>query len=172
MKTCGLGAFLGWRQDLMEALLKALPKDKRRHLVPIPDTAAKLMAKVDAMHLQQHIFSFLAFQLRGEQITEKDFSFERVEQYLLPLIKVIDDKGRVIEQGRDLSELKARCRTETHSPVKQLKGEFQTFPENFVFEASQKVTGVVVKQYQALVPTKAFAALEQKDESGVVIQTF
>lgn len=162
----------GWRQDLMEALLKALPKDKRRHLVPIPDTAAKLMAKVDAMHLQQHIFRFLAFQLRGEQISEKDFSFERVEQYLLPLIKVIDDKGRVIEQGRDLSELKARCRTETHSPVKQLKGEFQTFPENFEFEASQKVTGVVVKQYQALVPTKAFAALEQKDESGVVIQTF
>ncbi len=97
----------GWRQDLMEALLKALPKDKRRHLVPIPDTAAKLMAKVDAMHSQQHIFSFLAFQLRGEQITEKDFSFERVEQYLLPLIKVIDDKGRVIEQGRDLSELKS-----------------------------------------------------------------
>ncbi len=85
---------------------------------------------------------------------------------------MIDEKGRVIEQGRDLDELKARCRTETHSPVKQLKGEFQTFPENFVFEASQKVTGVVVKQYQALVPTKAFAALEQKDESGVVIQTF
>ncbi len=35
-----------WRQDLMEALLKALPKDKRRNLVPIPDTAQKLMAKV------------------------------------------------------------------------------------------------------------------------------
>lgn len=121
---------------------------------------------------KKDIFSFLAFQLRGEQITEKDFSFERVEQYLLPLIKVIDEKGRVIEQGRDLSELKARCRTETHSPVKQLKGEFQTFPENFVFEASQKVTGVVVKQYQALVPVKDFASLEQKDESGVVIQTF
>ncbi len=162
----------GWRQDLIEALLKALPKDKRRNLVPIPDTARKLMARIDATDLQKHIFSFLAFQLRGEQITEKDFSLERVEQYLLPLIKVIDEKGRVIEQGRDLEELKARCRTETHSPVKQLKGEYKTFPESFVFEASQKVTGVVVKQYQALVPTKDFAALEQKDESGVVIQTF
>lgn len=162
----------GWRQDLIEALLKALPKDKRRNLVPIPDTARKLMARIDATDLQKHIFSFLAFQLRGEQITEKDFSLERVEQYLLPLIKVIDEKGRVIEQGRDLEELKARCRTETHSPVKQLKGEHKTFPESFVFEASQKVTGVVVKQYQALVPTKDFAALEQKDESGVVIQTF
>ena len=162
----------GWRLDLIEALLKTLPKDKRRSLVPIPDTAKKLAARIDAVNLREHIFSFLAFQLRGEQITEKDFSLDRVEQYLLPLIKVIDEKGRVIEQGRDLAELKARCRTETHSPVKQLKGEFKTFPENFVFEASQKVTGVVVKQYQALVPTKDFAALEQKDESGVVIQTF
>lgn len=162
----------GWRLDLIEALLKALPKDKRRNLVPIPDTAKKLMKAVDAQHLREHIFDFLAFQLRGEQITAKDFSFERIDQYLIPLIKVIDEKGKLIEKGRDLDELKARCRTETHSPVKQLKGEFKTFPEQFVFEASQKVTGVVVKQYQALVATKAFAQLDAKDESGVVIQTF
>lgn len=162
----------GWRLDLIEALLKSLPKDKRRHLVPIPDTAKKLMQSVDAVHLNQHIFKFLAFALRGEEISEKDFSFERIEQYLVPFIVVIDEKGRILEKGRDLVELKARCRTETHRPVKQLKGEFQQFPDNFVFEASQKVTGVVVKQYQALVPAKAFTALEQKDESGVVIQTF
>lgn len=162
----------GWRQDLIEALLKSLPKDKRRNLVPIPDTARKLISRIDAGNLREHIFSYLAFQLRGEQITEKDFSLERIDQYLLPFIKVIDEKGRVIEKGRDLAELKARCRTETHSPVKQLKGEFKTFPENFTFEASQKVTGVVVKQYQALVPGKPFAKLDTKDESGVVIQTF
>lgn len=152
----------GWREDLIEALLKSLPKDKRRGLVPIPDTAKKLMSRLDAVHLNQHIFSFLAFQLRGDQITEKDFSFDRIEQYLQPLIKVVDEKGRMVEQGRDLSELKARCRTETHSPVKQLKGEFKNFPESFVFEASQKVTGVVVKQYQALVSVKPFASLDQK----------
>ncbi|WP_228704571.1 DUF3418 domain-containing protein [Acinetobacter piscicola] len=162
----------GWRLDLIEALLKSLPKDKRRNLVPIPDTAKKLMKLVDAQHLQAHIFEFLAFQLRGEQITAKDFSFERLDQYLIPFIKVIDEKGRVIEKGRHLDELKARCRTETHSPVKQLKGEFNVFPDQFVFEASQKVTGVVVKQYQALVSTKAFAKLDAKDESGIVIQTF
>ena len=162
----------GWLQDLIEALLKALPKDKRRNLVPIPDTAKKLMQGVDAVHLREHLFSYLAFALRGEQITEKDFSFERIDQYLLPFIKVVDEKGKLIAQGRDLDELKARCRVETHRPVKQQKGEFQTFPENFVFEASQKVTGVVVKQYQALVPSKVFAELDVKDESGVVIQTF
>ncbi len=162
----------GWRLDLIEALLKALPKDKRRNIVPIPDTAKKLMKAIDAQHLNGHIFDFLAFQLRGEQITAKDFSFERIDQYLIPFIIVVDEKGRTIEKGRHLDELKARCRSETHSPVKQLKGEFKTFPEQFVFEASQKVTGVVVKQYQALVPTKDFAKLDAKDESGVVIQTF
>ena len=162
----------GWRLNLIEALLKSLPKDKRRNLVPIPDTAKKLMQKVDAQHLNTHIFDFLAFQLRGDQITAKDFSFERIDQYLIPFIKVVDEKGKLIEKGRHLDELKACCRTETHSPVKQLKGEFKTFPDTFVFEASQKVTGVVVKQYQALVPTKAFAQIDAKDESGVVIQTF
>ncbi|MFW2160991.1 ATP-dependent RNA helicase HrpA [Acinetobacter beijerinckii] len=162
----------GWRQDLIEALLKALPKDKRRNLVPIPDTARKLLQGVDVVHLREHLFSYLAFALRGDQITEKDFSFERIDQYLVPFIKVVDEKGKLIAQGRDLDELKARCRVETHRPVKQQAGEFQTFPENFIFEASQKVTGVVVKQYQALVPTKLFVDLDVKDESGVVIQTF
>ncbi len=115
------------------------------------------MQGIDAVHLRQHIFSYLAFALRGEQITEKDFSFERIDPYLVPFIKVIDEKGKLIAKGRDLPELKARCRVETHRPVKQQKGEFKDFPENFTFEASHKVTGVVVKQYQALVPTKAFA---------------
>lgn len=163
----------GWRQELIEALLKSLSKDKRRHLVPIPDTAKKLLQVVDAQHLRGHILSYLAFQLRGDQITEKDFALDRIEAYLTPLIKVIDEKGRMVEQGRDLAELKARCRSETHSPVKQLQGEFSHFPENFIFEASQKVTGVVVKQYQALVPSIKFAdLLQQKDNSAVVIQTF
>jgi ATP-dependent helicase HrpA len=31
------------------------------------------MQGIDAVHLRQHIFSYLAFALRGEQITEKIF---------------------------------------------------------------------------------------------------
>lgn len=49
----------GWRLDLIEALLKALPKDKRRNVVPIPDTARKLMQGIDAVHLRQHILAIL-----------------------------------------------------------------------------------------------------------------
>lgn len=166
----------GWRQELIEALLKTLSKEQRRQLVPIPDTAAKLMRTIDAKDLNAHLFDYLAFQLRGEQIKPQDFSLDRIPDYLVPLIRVIDEKGRLVESGRDLVELKARCRTETHRPVIQLQGEFDHFPEQFVFEASKKVTGVVVQQYQALVPVTAFEQLSAQQNNqkiaGVVIQTF
>ncbi|MBF7682500.1 ATP-dependent RNA helicase HrpA [Acinetobacter sp. B5B] len=159
----------GWRLELIEALLKNLSKEKRRHIVPIPDTAQRLFRAIDAVHLQQHIFKYLAFALRGEQITVQDFSFERVPNYLLPLIKVIDEKGRNIESGRDLDELKARCRIETQKPILQTNGAFSDFPKQFVFESSKKVTGVIVKQYYALVPEKPFATLKSKDDAKVTV---
>lgn len=162
----------GWRRTLIEALLKTLPKEKRRHIVPIPTTAEKLIQGIDERHLKAHIFKYLAFALRGEQITEQDFSFERIDQYLIPFVYVTDAKGKLIEKGRDIEELKARCRIETKQAVAQVDGEFKSFPEAFQFESSKKVTGVIVKQYQALSPIKDFKSLEVKDESGVVIKTF
>lgn len=83
---------------------------------------------------------------------------------------MIDEKGKLIAKGRDLPELKARCRVETHRPVKQQKGEFKDFPENFTFEASHKVTGVVVKQYQALVPTKALLTSKLKMSQALLFR--
>ncbi|AOA59945.1 ATP-dependent RNA helicase HrpA [Acinetobacter larvae] len=162
----------GWRQALIEALLKTLSKEKRRALVPIPETAAKLMAQLTEKDLQQHILNYLSFQLRAEQIKAEDFDLSRVDNYLIPFIQIIDEKGRIIAKGRDLTELMARCRTETHRPIQKMQGEFKTFPEDFIFEAAQKVSGVVVKQYQALVPVTAFQALDIKSTAGVVIQHF
>lgn len=159
----------GWRLALIEALLKTLPKDKRRYIVPIPDTAQRLIDTIDAIHLQQHIFKYLAYMLRGEQITTHDFSFERVPSYLLPLIKVIDDNGRLIESGRDLEELKVRCRVETQKTVSQASGALINFPEQFKFVSAKKVAGVVVKQYQALVPQKTFADLKTKEDAKVTV---
>ncbi len=162
----------GWRLDLIEALLKNLPKDKRRLFVPIPDTARKINSQLTAHDMQKHIFDVLAFILRGEGIQAKDFSFENVPVYLLPLIKVIDDKGRMMETGRNLDELQARCRVQIQRPVRQLKGEFTEFPQDFKFESSKKISGVVVQNYQALTPVKAFKELDLNEKSGVVIQSF
>ncbi|KAA8731020.1 ATP-dependent RNA helicase HrpA [Acinetobacter qingfengensis] len=162
----------GWRQDLIEALLKSLSKDKRRLFVPIPDTACRLMQQIQPSDLQKHIRDVLAFLLRGEGIQAQDFNFDHLPTYLLPFIKVIDERKRIIEKGRNLEELQARCRVQTIQPVKQLKGEFFEFPVDFHFESEQKVSGVVVQNFQALVPVKAFADLDNNAKTGVVIQQF
>ena len=94
------------------------------------------------------------------------------------MIQVIDDKKRVIEQGRDLAELQARCRVATHQPVQHHLGELLEFPSSFAFETQKKVSGLLVNQYHALVPVeikpiaKAKITPQIDDKKGVVIQTF
>ncbi len=162
----------GWRQDLIEALLKNLPKDKRRLCVPIPDTAKKIMHSLTDSDMHKHIVDVLAFKLRGEGIQANDFNLENLPAYLLPYIKVMDDKGRVIEKGRYLAELQARCRVQTQQPIQLQQGEFFEFPKDFVFTSTKKVSGVIVQNYQALVVVKAFADLDIHQKTGVTIQSF
>ena len=167
----------GWRQPLVEALLKSLPKDKRRLFVPIPDTAKKLLSQLDPQKANS-LSEQLAFLLRGEQIQAQDFDLNSVPNYLRPMIQVIDDKKRVIAQGRDLEELQARCRVATHQPIQQKQGELQAFPTDFAFVTQKKVSGLLVNQYHALVPIDIEPSGNHKtpaqadDKKGVVIQTF
>lgn len=163
---------LGWRLALIESLLKNLPKDKRRPLVPIPDTAQKLMAQITAQDEEKHIIDVLTYLLRGGEITVQDFDLSKVDEYLLPFIHVVDAKGRMLEQGRDLAELQARCREQSQQVLPTSDVEYQQFPQHFQFERQQKVTGVVVKQYQVLVPKIAFVDLDMSKKTGVVIQSF
>ena len=167
----------GWRQPLVEALLKSLPKDKRRLLVPIPDTTKKLLTELDPQK-GTSLTTQLAFLLRGDQIQAQDFDLNSVPNYLRPMIQVVDDKKRVIEQGRDLEELQARCRVATHQSVQQQHGELQEFPANFAFETQKKVSGLLVNQYHALVPVEIKPSVNGKavnqadDKKGVVIHTY
>ncbi|WLF85111.1 ATP-dependent RNA helicase HrpA [Moraxella sp. ZY210820] len=166
---------LGWRLSLIENLLKNLPKDKRRPLVPIPDTAQKLYSEIGDGVQKQHIFDVLAYLLRGDDIFADDFSFEKVDAYLLPFIHVVDAKGRVLEQGRDLAELQIRCRDDSQQVLIQSDEEYFEFPKKFQFEHQQKVTGVIVKQFQVVVPKIAFIDLENLTDGkkyGVILQSF
>lgn len=162
----------GWRLELIEALLKSLPKEKRRLCVPIPDTASKIEQALTDADLNKHIFDVLAFHLRGEGIMPRDFSMENIAAYLKPYIKVIDVKGRIIEKGRDLEALQARCQVQIKQPIKQQLGELFEFPDSFSFESAKKVSGVMVQNYHALVVKTAFQALDFNQKSGVTVQAF
>jgi ATP-dependent helicase HrpA len=163
---------LGWRQEFIEALLKNLPKDKRRLLVPIPNTVQQLLKQIEPQHTQQHIFAILGFLLRGHGMSAQDFSVEALPNYLLPLIKVFDAQQQLVAQGRDLEALQLRCRGQITRPVIHHTGQLKQFPPEFVFNSTQQIAGVQVQNYQALTPIKAFAELESLDQAAVQLQQF
>ncbi|MEC7118349.1 MAG: ATP-dependent RNA helicase HrpA [Pseudomonadota bacterium] len=154
----------GWRAELVEALLKSLPKEHRRKLVPIPDTADKILPKLNPA-ASASLLAQLVQALAGHGISEKDFQWSQVPLHLRPLVQVVDEKKRLIAEGRDLDELKARCRVQTSAPLQQHAGEYREFPPQFCFEVEKVVAGLAMRQFQALV------ALESP-ESGVVVQSF
>jgi ATP-dependent helicase HrpA len=154
----------GWRSQLIEALLKSLPKEHRRKLVPIPDTVQQVLPKLKP-ESNQGLLTQLVNALAGHGLETKDFDFNQVPLYLRPLIHVVNERKQIVAQGRDLAELQARCHVQTNAPVRQQEGELTTFPTRFSFETPKVVAGLHVSQYHALTPTERL-------EGGVVIQSF
>ncbi|MDO5051184.1 MAG: ATP-dependent RNA helicase HrpA [Moraxella equi] len=147
-----LWGIAGWRFELVAGLLKTLPKDIRRKIVPIPDTAHALMDKLTQGNgvglLDQLCHNLLRM---GVKVRADDFKIHEIDKYLQPLICVLDDKGRVIEKGRDLEKLQAKYRT--HAQVQTVsEGIHDSFPEHFDFIKTRHHKGMVTQAFFALSP--------------------
>ncbi|AXI04615.1 ATP-dependent RNA helicase HrpA [Aquirhabdus parva] len=146
----------GWRLELVEALLKSLPKEQRRKLVPIPDTADEIYDRLD-MDSGQSITAEIVRVLNMQDIKQSSFEVSNIPLYLRPLIEVINERKHVVAKGRDLPELQAKCKLLTISPLHQnsdqteKNGLITTFPERFHFESNRTISGLQVSQFQALV---------------------
>lgn len=152
-----LWGIAGWRFELVTQLLKTLPKDIRRQIVPIPDTATAIFTELEKNH-QQGLLKQLcqALTRRGvrgatSEVTPNDFDPSKVDRYLQPQICVVDDKNRLIEKGRDLTTLQIRHATETSQAVHEHKGRHDSFPEHFKFSKNRHSAGIVMKEFAALV---------------------
>lgn len=90
----------GWRYELVLQLLKTLPKELRRQIVPIPDTTDKIFDKLNADSgvglLNQLSDNLLRL---GVRVSPNDFDPTKVDNYLRPLICVVDDKNHIIEKA-------------------------------------------------------------------------
>ena len=147
----------GWRYELVLQLLKSLPKDIRRQIVPIPDTADSLFDELQPQG-EQGLLKQLCHALvrRGiMSVTPDKFSPSSIDRYLQPQISVVDDKNRVIEKGRDLQTLQIRHASETSQAITEQQGAHTEFPEHFAFSKNRHSAGVVMKQFSALVTDEA-----------------
>ena len=151
----------GWRYELVLQLLKSLPKDIRRQIVPIPDMADSLFDELQPQG-EQGLLKQLCHALgrRGiMSVTPDKFSPSSIDRYLQPQISVVDDKNRVIEKGRDLQTLQIRHASETSQAITEQQGAHTEFPEHFAFSKNRHSAGVVMKQFSALVADEAGAAV-------------
>jgi ATP-dependent helicase HrpA len=164
----------GWRYDLVEALLKSLPKEQRRKLVPIPDTTDRIY---DDLNIQSgsNIVTEIVRVLNMHDIRADSFDFTTIPLFLRPMIEVVNERKQVIAKGRDLAELLAKCKSQTTTPLagtsQDKTGTITSFPERFHFESTRLISGLQVSQYQALVPVKADSK-GSSTESSISIQIF
>lgn len=108
----------GMRDELITALLRALPKAIRRHVVPAADWAATLGAEVAGSGPEAHdgvppvtLRTALATRIQrvaNQPVTPDDFELDRVPSHLLMSFRAVDERGRALGSSRDLRELQDR----------------------------------------------------------------
>lgn len=108
----------GMLREKCVALVKGLPKRLRRQLVPVPDWVDKALSQ---MQLEDEpLVDALASALAasgGPRIETGDWDEASVDDYYRMNLRVVDERGRLLEQGRDLRALVDRYRRETRERV-------------------------------------------------------
>jgi ATP-dependent helicase HrpA len=97
----------GMRVDLVTALIKTLPKNIRRAVVPAPDYAAAALAAVKPR--SEPLMTAMARELShlgGIQIDAKDFDPAALPDHLRMTFVVEDESGKVLAKGKDLAQLR------------------------------------------------------------------
>uniref|UniRef100_UPI0025E664E7 DUF3418 domain-containing protein n=1 Tax=uncultured Microbacterium sp. TaxID=191216 RepID=UPI0025E664E7 len=117
----------GMRDELVTALLRALPKTIRRNVVPAADWAEKFSAEL-AEKGPEHAnglprttlvdaLAALVQRVANQRVSAADFELDRVPAHLLPSFRAVDARGRAVGSDRDLGALQRRLADRARSSV-------------------------------------------------------
>ena len=108
----------GLREEIVNELLRPLPKSIRRELMPFPPKSAEIVREFQpagtkflqdfAAHLQRHY---------GVAVTAADWSADALPAHLRPRIEIVDDKRKSLGVGRDLAQLQQQLKQTQLAPV-------------------------------------------------------
>ena len=101
----------GLRHDLVTAMIRALPKAVRRTLIPAPDRAAQALQRIhpDEGRLTD-LLSIGLEEVTGTWVPPEEWDLATVPEHLRVTVRVEDEQGRLIGEGKDLAELQHRLR--------------------------------------------------------------
>jgi ATP-dependent helicase HrpA len=107
----------GLREDLVTALIKALPKAIRRNVVPAADWAKRLLSELDDAETLTDALARAIQRLTRVPVTAGDFDLERVPAHLRPTFAVMDERGLVVATGKDLAVLQLQLKSTARESV-------------------------------------------------------
>ncbi len=155
-------------------LVKGLPKEKRKHLVPVPDFVDRALQQMqpDNVDLLVSLATRLA-ALGGVALQRSDLAQEKLDDYYRMNVRVVDAQGVLLAQGRDLAELVQRFRADTRqsisanqqaSPARQgiTRWDMGELPQ----EWRLRQAGIDIAAYPALVDKGETVAIELCDYPG------
>ncbi|MCB1687760.1 MAG: ATP-dependent RNA helicase HrpA [Halioglobus sp.] len=155
-------------------LVKGLPKEKRKHLVPAPDFVDRALEQLQPDNV--NLLASLAGRLSklGKIVLESDdWAIEKLDDYYRMNVRVVDAQGQLLGQGRDLDKLVRRFREDTRqsisaSPQASVAREGITrwdmgeLPREWRFRQA----GIDIVAYPALVDKTETVAIELCDYPG------
>ncbi|MGH3669166.1 MAG: ATP-dependent RNA helicase HrpA, partial [Pseudonocardiaceae bacterium] len=118
----------GLREELVIALLKSLPKPLRRAVVPVPDHARALLARMVSRREGESLLEFLERELTeaGVLVRREDWQLDRVPDHLIVTFRVsVSEGGVIMAQGKDLKALQHQLASQLRATLDAMGPELQ-----------------------------------------------
>lgn len=160
----------GMLRDKCIGLIKSLPKNLRKHFVPVPDVVDKLLAVLtpDNKSLTDTIGLQLK-RLTGVDIPKEAWLETSVDDYYRFNIHVVDDKGKIIASERNLHPLREKYREKVQQNIQSaatsierdgITGwDFDALPQTIQLPRG----GISIRAYPALADKNSSVALQVLD---------
>jgi len=160
------------RYELVVALIKGLPKSLRRNFVPAPNYAQACVDNIETTtgNLQSAVAKQL-LRMTGVRLPEDVWQDLSLPVHLTMNFQVVNEKGKLLSQGRDLHQLKAQLQGKVKASIKQVAESgieqksltawsFDDLPQGY----EKKVANITIKAFPALVDYKSSVAIELFEE--------
>lgn len=118
----------GLRLQLVTALLKSLPKPLRRLLVPVPDTATRVLEGLPPEAYEHPVLDVLARELHrhaGVSVPPDAWDLASVPAHLRVTFSIEDEQAKVLAQGKRLDALRRQLAPEVERRVSAAAAEIE-----------------------------------------------
>ncbi|WP_257292645.1 ATP-dependent RNA helicase HrpA [Endozoicomonas sp. ONNA1] len=169
----------GMLYDKCVALVRALPKAVRKNFVPVPDYIRGAMESMSVCDEPlTDILGHHLHRMSGVRILDEHWDSHDLPDHLQMNFRLMDENGKLLGQGRDLTRLKEQFGRESEDSMRRLtdssleqEGLKDWTCGELPEEITRKVGGLVLKTYPALVDQNSSVAVKLFEDKAMAEAT-